>query len=349
MRIAFLWVVWYSFPLIDSADEPFPGWIPWAKTRYDTSSFPYLILIYSNEGYMDVLVNQLVAMMRFDERLPLEVGVVCTDAAAAKTLESFGAPPCYELNAAHLDNAQLWVTRVLMVAQCIENDISVLLTDSDAVWQHDPRSDLMPLLVPSATEDSSATEESSSWLVDVAGQRGSFPKTVDEVWGATLCMGFVAFRATTTTKMLMKVLEKEILHIKDDQIAINTVLQAEEYFNVTFKNRLTYANSDTMDYGTGRYEGHDIKIALLPEARYTRISCNKRNTDHILTDSVIAHCLTAKTGESKMAAFAKYDCLYINSTKYRATLIKDDSNVLSFTDRLTALAEYPASLVNYMI
>merc|ERR1712187_1077575 len=115
-------------------------------------------------------------------------------------------------------------------------------------------------------------------------------------------MGFVFFRATNPSKLLMKemLLFARKSMIYDDQILLNSVL-----FNVglKFSRKLSLENSTEVDIGVTSVAPSSMTLALLPHNKYMRF-CSKDGLDGV----VIAHCESddnyGSTGQAKRDGLA---------------------------------------------
>lgn len=269
--------------------------VQWARERMQDSK--YLVLTFVDDLYVDVLLNQLVAMVRFDEQLPMRVGTVCTDESAVRWLRDFRAPDCFVTNFADLHNDDgslnvfnLWLFRIRILRTLIDDDISVLMTDADAIWQRDPRPDIAKYA-----------------NANVIAQRAKYPTYLADLWGSTMCMGFAFFRAAPATKLFVRDAQHLVVNLVDDQVAVNRALN--ETFGVRFDGPTAYSNSTTYDVGYGT---HDFSVMLLPEMRYVRYGCKDKLQSGAMGQAIVVHCANDKRAGTKLHVFQWTGVLYVN-------------------------------------
>lgn len=286
-------VLW--FVLVAAQPNESERLVRWARERMQDSE--YLVLTFVDDLYVDVLLNQLVAMVRLDEQLPMRVGTVCTDESSVRWLRDFRAPDCFVANFAELHNEDgslnvfnLWLFRIRILRTLIEHDISVLMTDADAIWQRDPRPDIQ--LYANA---------------NVIAQRAKYPLYLADLWGSTMCMGFAFFRAGPATKLFVRAAQDLVVSLVDDQVAVNRVLN--ETFGVRFDGPTAYSNSTTYDVGHGT---HDFSVVLLPEMRYVRYNCKEKLKSGAMRRAIIVHCANDKRAGTKLHVFQWTGVLYVN-------------------------------------
>jgi hypothetical protein len=162
------------------------------------------------------------------------------------------------------------------------------MADADAIWLNNPFTDLNKC--PKA---------------DIISSRASFPKDSFRRYGATLCMGFIYFKATKSMKHLFHdfgiVMSRIGSEHADDQRDLNFLLLKNK---LTFPKRLLYLNSTKIDIGEIDFRGSYIQIALLPHESYRRI-CDKMSKEVVL-NSVILHCLEEKDSNAKKTVSRHY-------------------------------------------
>lgn len=83
------------------------------------------------------------------------------------------------------------------------------MSDADALWVGDPMKDFS---LPGVNDS------------NIVASRGAFPTDVRQEWGATICMGFVLFRATANRAAMrdfVTVMKAGlVVNLKDDQMAV---------------------------------------------------------------------------------------------------------------------------------
>mmetsp|Transcript_49794 Transcript_49794/g.91928 ORF Transcript_49794/g.91928 Transcript_49794/m.91928 type:complete len:608 (-) Transcript_49794:11-1834(-) len=153
-----------------------------------------VVVTTTSYDYVDVTINWLMLVnSRAQQRLG-SVIIGALDWDAHDVLQEFGAPvfpliPRYSPEsfrdregARRFDG--VWIERGELFLLLLRTGYNVLLSDSDAVWKHDP----FPLL--------ESLEAYEGHDLDVVASAGSFPPTVSSILGGrTVVMGFVLLRA----------------------------------------------------------------------------------------------------------------------------------------------------------
>ena len=180
-----------------------------------------VVLVYASYSYRQPLFNWLVSLQKAKPG-PVTRGVVliCLDDALVTLVEQLGWDCYKEAIASSADQAAekavgsldkdtvktLWLARVSHVDRLLRAGISLVLSDTDAIWRKDPRAELM-------SQDG-----------DIIASRANFP--YDSPWGATICMGFIFLRASPSVTSLSKSFLEQTVESQDDQIGINRALYA---------------------------------------------------------------------------------------------------------------------------
>lgn len=154
----------------------------------------------------------------------------------------------------------------------------VIMSDADALWLRDP---MEYLGLPGVRSSS------------VVASRGNLPFNLSDRWGATMCLGFILFRATGPgMDKLQKAMQAFVLNLGDDQIAAN---QAVARLGVIWDEDSDMRLYNSTGLGRGTIEnlfGEEgpFVITLLPHSAFTR-QCG--NTP-ISSETVVAHCHSRK-------------------------------------------------------
>eukprot|EP00754_Rhynchopus_humris_P036638 Rhum_TRINITY_DN18730_c0_g1::Rhum_TRINITY_DN18730_c0_g1_i1::g.168139::m.168139 len=183
----------------------------------------------------------------------------------------------------------LWFTRWKLLLRLLNRNVHVLMADLDATFVQNP----LPLLKEYGKE------------ADIISQRGSFPEHLFTKWGATVCMGFTFWRATTETKIFTAMMNKVIAGSGDDQVAVN---QALEHSAIAWS---TTSSDGKMEYHTAKeptigltHKG--LRSMLLPHNLFPR-KCDEIGEAEIVGQAVVAHCFAEKkTGAAKIDSAKKY-------------------------------------------
>lgn len=124
--------------------------------------------------------------------------LVCMDSNVALQLADIGmkcSPHSFVMDSKDLyytkKQALVWLKRLEVIIFYLEHGVDLVLSDTDAIWRADPFVDI----------NRHYNE------AQIIASKGSFPHTLHSLWGATVCMGFVFFRASPfTTRFMQEVL-----------------------------------------------------------------------------------------------------------------------------------------------
>lgn len=240
------------------------------------------IITSSTIEYFPVFMNWLVYFHKICPNIA-NIYFICLDTAIEKKLPEYG------LSCSHVFHVSssaavhdIWLVRTRLTATLLNQGYDVLLTDSDALWIHNP----FPHIEAHITSD-------------VISSRGSFPDYVSKALGATLCMGFVYIKASEHTVTLWGEIAARMSRASnpDDQREINSYLLS---LHLHYKDKPTYIGST--DYNTGyfNHHNHNYAVTLLPHTLFRRICDAEKIGD--VKSSVVAHCLThQKVGAHKQS------------------------------------------------
>ena len=201
-----------------------------------------VIVVFASSGYLEPLLNWLVALATLDDAPAAAAAAAARGAACARTrvvclddeLEAFLAArgePCLRLRASRTPDVQLgralrpggagagkaqqalWLARVQLLEELLAagdgaGACGVVLSDADAVWRRDARASL------------------AAARGALVATRGSFPQALAAEWGCTVCMGLVYFRPVDAARRVAREMLKRMSAGKsDDQLAVNSVLR----------------------------------------------------------------------------------------------------------------------------
>ena len=229
-----------------------------------------LVLVFVNIGYWSTFVNWLVMLAQHvDMSVASRVGVVCLDSNVSTRLKEIGAAPCFPAHERHevawdqrLSN--IWSLRLLILRELLVAGYGVILSDADALWMTDARTYYY---------------EAVSSDIDVVSSRANFPPIVNSIWGATLCMGFIVFRPSVATALLLEHAVARCGDTCDDQTSVNDVLldTARLRWNPTPLN----GSADSQAIGVGLLDNQTtIRVRLLSSREVPRWGgeCSKRGS-----------------------------------------------------------------------
>jgi len=236
--------------------------------------------MFANYAYREVVINQ---MLGFHTLNFTNYAVVCLDQQLADFMVSIGKPCIADLVGGDL--ASISQARLHVIDNLLGNGTSVLLTDADAVWIKNPMEFLKD--------------------ADIVTQRGSFPPQVAKHLGATACTGFAYFAGNSAASSFF---HEEVMgkFQGDDQTALNEALIDN---GIHFDRKLEYEQSRQIDRGIVPAKVHrrELHVAFLDHYRFPR----KCMADTIHADTVVAHCLTDKTGDSKISQMKKMSLYWL--------------------------------------
>jgi len=279
-----------------------------AKAAQASNDKRTVVVTTTNLDYVDVTINWLMLVnSRAKHRLD-SVIIGALDWDAHDVLQEFGAPvfpliPRYSPEsfrdregARRFDG--VWIERGEIFLLLLRTGYNVLLSDSDAVWKHDP----FPLL--------ESLEAFDGNKLDVVASAGSFPPTVSSILGGrTVVMGFVLMRANEHMIAFAQEVQELNRHLGDDQIAFNEHLavlhdahagvmasaedtEDEKSLLITTRAACTEAGMHPM---CRRTHNHSLRVLILNDL-YVRRNCSVKSE---LTRAQALHCLSSKTGGAK--------------------------------------------------
>ena len=160
------------------------------------------IIVFSNYNYLPVLENWLVAM----QLLKIEnIIIVALDEELHNYMTKKNIPSV--LRPCGLDLGELWIHRVKVLLELMEEGYDLIHSDADAVWLKNP----LPYL--------------NSIKQDMIFSQGTYwPKDIHKEWGFVLCCGFFYIKNNKNTLTFVKELYERVKEDKDDQISCNRLL-----------------------------------------------------------------------------------------------------------------------------
>ena len=245
-----------------------------------------LILVFANYNYLPVLENWLEAMNILGIK---NIVVISLDKEIHNHLSKQNIRSSYR--ACELDLNKLWIHRVKICLEFMEQGYDIIHSDADAVWLKDP------------------LEYLSNIKQDMIFSQGTFwPKDVHTEWGFVLCCGFFYIKNNASTLAFMNDLYKRVKEDKDDQVSCNRLLmQSNIKWNVSNPYILKYRDvefvcSEQLMIGTSK----NLTIAVLPHSKFQRI----HEKDKI---AYIKHIISEKNSDSIMNILKETGCLFIEN------------------------------------
>ncbi|CAM9426367.1 unnamed protein product [Ectocarpus sp. 12 AP-2014] len=259
-------------------------WGAWVSPQ----SGPVLVMQVVSKGYIDVECNFIYWMELKTSFTRNDLYLLCLDDHSIHFFESSMGIRCVPLSGFKASShAEIWVLRVRVLNCLVEAGHDVIMSDADALWLADP---MKHFSLPGVIDSS------------IVASRGSYPRELGDVWGATMCMGFILFRATARRSAMMKfvtAMDALMLEMKDDQMAVNI---AARDFGIVWKKDSDMRYEESTGFGMGFIESlsdednRPLAVALLPHSAYTRICASTP----VSNTTVVAHCRSSKTPEGKV-------------------------------------------------
>lgn len=254
-------------------------WASWVPPTTD----PAVVMQVVSEDYVD-LERNFIRLMELNSAFTREnLYLMCLDDASVSIFEALGIR-CVPMGTLEMhSHKDLWEIRVRVVSCLVAEGYDVIMSDSDALWLGDPM------------EYINLSSSSSS----VMASRGSFPSAIKSEWGATMCMGFIFFRATgAAMDTFQNTMERIVLETGDDQIAVN---QAALELGIAWDKGSDMGYVTSVGIGKGTIakltsdDGKFFEISLLPHNKFTR-QCD---STPISNDTIVAHCRSKKIPSDK--------------------------------------------------
>jgi len=244
-------------------------------------------LLFCDTGYLEVLLNWLVAADRYGHGDPI---ICALDDALHDRLDAAGFTSVRVPWDGSL--ATLWLLRMKAVEVLVDHGYHVLHTDADAVWINDPMSEV------DALDDCDL----------VASQDAVGPPDALVTMGVVVSSGFFVVRAGAATCGLVGDVVAQLRQgAPDDQTAFNRALVArgmlwdlsDPWDAVTVDDRRVPIFDRTVRGG----DHSGLRAALLAQTRYQRMRLD--------LPAVVAHHPAAGDADAKLAQLAASGCLYL--------------------------------------
>ena len=257
------------------------GWTSWEPPRID----PAVVLQVVSEAYVELEKN-FIRLMELNSAFTRQnLFLMCLDDASVIIFASLGIR-CVPVGTLRFrSHHDLWRARVRVLSCLVTEGYNVIMSDSDALWLRDP----MDYIGLPAVSGSS-----------IFASRGSFPHHLASVWGSTICMGFIMFRATgAAMNTFQNIMERIVLETGDDQVAVN---QAAQELGIVWDKGSDMRYRSSTDFGKGTIagpsndDGETFDIILLPHNMFTRIC---RSTP-VSNNTMVAHCIQQQKAASKL-------------------------------------------------
>ncbi len=159
----------------------------------------------------------------------------------------------------------IWIKRMQISIQFLDQGFDVILSDIDAIWRKDPFPTLSRL---SATSD-------------IISSRGMFPSAISSKWGAALCMGFVYFRANRLVSLL---LAEALNDMRSKEINLLKLIEISKFVE-DLSDAIVNISLDGPGQSSTNLTGQSIENLVEYLNRYTKtdsrsIKIVSKNVDH---------------------------------------------------------------------
>lgn len=230
----------------------------------------FKIAVFVDGRYVPIAQNWLAAMRRIG--LETNVLLVTLDAESERAFERTDIERLFRpLLTEKLED--LWIHRIRVLAGLLADGHDIVHSDADAVWLSNPLGDLL------------------SPDYDLVFSQGTiWPPDVHERRGLVLCCGLFSVRASARTLSLFDELARRVTIERDDQIAINRLLDEKlGEWKIARPRFLRFGDKNfvTSDEVINSSDGA-LKVGVLPFHRYPRIISS-------IDGVIVAHPLSGKT------------------------------------------------------
>jgi hypothetical protein len=195
----------------------------------------------------------------------------------------------------------VWANRLSAVRTLLRGGLRVIQADNDALLLKHPITCLAPYIAAAERK-----EEGKGF--DIIAQRGSFPHSLRQKWGATMSFGFMVFNPTPSTMAFIELGRTMFIEQGDDQQALQLALNGctDMKWNLGSGRRpepgvpltseeAAVSGLGIMDVGVSTFpvtdKGDTLAVLLLPNRVIVR-RCNDSWTTNpsLFDDTIVAHC-----------------------------------------------------------
>jgi len=223
--------------------------------------------------------------------------------------------------------SQLWKFRIDVIDYLIQNNISVIHSDADAIWLNDFQQYLFETKIPI-----------------IFSQGTVFPYDVFDSWGFVLCCGLFYFESNEKTKLVIKEINTLIHDMTDadDQITVNhyfhnklkvkwnidsyemkelpiqfgnelkKIKYSSEFIIGVFEHTSPINDITGLEalFSSGLLPSGEVSLSFNQQCFIGLLPLDKFQRLEMDTKAKLKHILSSKTGESKMEMFKRTGCLF---------------------------------------
>lgn len=280
-----------------------PGDFTTFVSNLPSSELP-LIYTFVTDGYTQVLDNWLLHLKATGILNPVLVVTTSSEIASRPTLVNIH----YYLlqprnNATQMFKSELWSWRSRILEELIQMDRDVVMMDVDALPVVDDPFSFLTL--PEFTKS------------DIIASRGRFPYSLNALWGATACMGFLYVKSSLKTKSFLRAFSEYTLTMGDDQVGFNHALA--DNLNPVWTQGVSkslhaagFVSVSILPFDmVPRYCKDDIKIHEKNNGQRLNTANQLGWVPLVYPSARILHCYTPKDGGEKSDWFERWGLWYL--------------------------------------
>lgn len=181
--------------------------------------------------------------------------------------------------------SSLWVHRMRVLCELMDEGRDVIHSDADAVWIADP----LPYIL--GCEKQMVFSQGTIWPPDVHTRHG-----------LVLCCGLFYLRNTPDVRAFLQEVDRRMPRDLDDQICINRLISERgvvweftSSYEIPFRNQVFRASIDPIYADVAELPS----LAVLPHHLFPRM------VETLHADTLVAHPVTPKTCEGKIEALSQ--------------------------------------------
>jgi len=316
-------------------------------TIYDHNGHerPHRVVIFVDTSMIDVFMNWLIFYSSTCRGNLNHLDIICMDKRTKVMVKSIGIScnddHSFTLNTKlleknHMKLKTIWLRRLHILYKYMIMGSDVIFSDGDAIWLKDPTSYIskLNLLNPQP---------------QLIASRAWYPQRLFKKWGASLCMGFIYFKAGPFTLDFTNTMIED-LHLQmkvndtkpDDQVAANYIL---DQWNITWPRKMVVGANSIPDIGTVNRNSTAYKIVLLPHSQFMR-KCHAMTSGEILQaidNATVVHCRLPTGSGSKKESRMKALSLWRLNEKWKYKLLleyqRNKTEDIPWDDALQLIAE----------
>jgi hypothetical protein len=244
-----------------------------------------IIIVFANYQYKEVIDNWLFALKRIEI---YNYVIISFDKKLFHYLRQKNIPTFYYKTGTDLN--ELWINRIRILKDIINNDYNVIHSDADAIWLKNPLKEFF------YSQDS-----------DVVFSQGTiWPPDIHKEWDFVLCCGFFGIKSNKATKKLIRDVYHDVVKSGDDQVSFNRIIHShgtkwkiDDHYKLSFKDK-SFLCSKKIIYGSNPC----YKIAVLPHHLFQRVNEETKS-------AYVKHLISEKDSEDIIALLKNNGLFFI--------------------------------------